>query len=172
MGYASQGDYYVPSGVLSEEEKRDAVLRGEYASAVDWREYIVRLEKEKAALIAKIKGTKDDGFVPFDHMIGTSLKHGDTVRLHDAIVLEEPSRGGNLKIGIGGVVYTAAINSIAAVRRKPPEPLKVGDIVSHKEWQGATAEIAGIKDGQAAFWPIEDSYNPRPRPLSELERVK
>jgi hypothetical protein len=147
MGYASQRDYYVPSGVLSEEERRNA------------------------ALVAKIKGERDDGFVPFDHLIGTSLKHGDTVRLHEAIVLEEPNTGGDLKIVIGGVVYTAVINSIAAVRRKPAEPLKVGDVVSHKEWQGAVAEIAGIKDGQAAFWPIEDSYNPRPRPLSELERV-
>jgi altronate dehydratase len=142
MGYASQRDYYVPSGVLSEEEK--AAIRA------------------------------NDGFVPFDHLIGTSLKHGDTVRLHDAIVLEEPNSGGNLKIGIGGVVYTAVINSIAAVRRKPAEPLKVGDFVRHPEWDcEERAEIAAIRDGMAAFWSNPNHWSaPHPRPLSELERVK
>jgi altronate dehydratase len=149
MGYASQRDY-VPSGVLSEEEK--AAIRAQHE---------------------RVNGAKNDGFVPFDHMIGTSLKHGDTVRLHDAIVLAHPDTGGSLQIGIGGVVYTAVINSIAAVRRKPPEPLKVGDIVKHSVWHdGTTAEIAGIKDGLAAFWPIGTGYIPVPRPLGELERVK
>jgi hypothetical protein len=83
---------------------------------------------------------EDDGFVPFDHLNGPSLKQGDSVRLYEAIVLHVPDTGGSLQIGIGGVVYTAVINSIAAVRRKPPEPLR-------------SAISSGIRTGPATTKP-------------------
>jgi hypothetical protein len=116
-----------------------------------------------------------DGFEPFDHLNGPPLKQGDSVRLHEAIVLTHPDTGGSLQIGIGGVVYTAVINSIAAVRRKPPEALKPGDIVRHRNWDGDyKAEIAAIRDGRAAFWPTgSNEYVPcTPLLVSELERVR
>jgi hypothetical protein len=144
MGYASQRDYYVPSGVLSEEEK--AAIRA------------------------------NDGFVPFvpfDPRQG-SLKHGDTVRLKDGIVERIHDRSGLFDIEFGKVVSPVHISSIAAVRRKPAEPLKVGDFARHSSWGPTTrCEIAVIRDGVALFWPMAGHlYPPQPYPVAELERVK
>jgi hypothetical protein len=140
MGYASQRDY-VPSGALS--------------------------EKEKAAM--RIKGAKDDGFVPLD--LGP-VWEGDTVRLKEGVVKRINHTSGLLDIVIGEIINLVHVSAIAAVRRKP-EPLKVGDFARHSSWGPTTrCEIAVIRDGVALFWPMAGHlYPPQPYPVAELERV-
>jgi hypothetical protein len=115
-----------------------------------------------------------DGFIPFDPGKHT-LKPGDRLRFKEATVVSDKGLGHARQIAIvmtGGGREICYLSSIAAVC-PTHEPLKVGDVVKHSLWHEGTAEIAGIKDGRAAFWPMEGiGYIPVPRPLSELERVK